>query len=134
MSNTPFDLEAAKRGEKVQYQIVSGEWRDAHFVGTLLDGTPVFQYTHLGNGTTFIPSNPRIKPAPMRMVKLPCGAMYQEPIEHTHFTFFANIKSVYFGNEKNNYWNSDHATTEAAAQAAAALNRAITGEIVEVEV
>lgn len=39
----PFDLEAAKRGERVQYRNEVGFWLDAHFVGVTAIGLPVVQ-------------------------------------------------------------------------------------------
>jgi hypothetical protein len=42
MSNE-FSLEAAKRGEAVQWESHSG-WHDAHFVGVMTDGSVVIEF------------------------------------------------------------------------------------------
>ena len=46
MSGKPFDIAAAKRGERVQYDygFSLGGWRDVHFIGVGIDGAVVVQH------------------------------------------------------------------------------------------
>jgi len=63
MSGKPFDLEAAKRGEKVQYNYGNGEWADVHFVGVKKCGEIVFQHL-IGSPYLFHPILPLLRMAP----------------------------------------------------------------------
>lgn len=60
-----FDMEAAKRGEKLKNGSDPIGWVDAHFIGCSLDGNPVIQII---GGAIFesLPSHLRMSPKPPR--------------------------------------------------------------------
>lgn len=61
----PFDLEAAKRGEPIEFQSLAGGWTRAHFVGISLGGIPIIQHYN-GGDLEIVPYTHLLRMAPKK--------------------------------------------------------------------